>query len=158
MSDLENNKTGMPETGLPLEPEPNAGTAPAAEAEKGAEIMEKYEVESRTRTFSRKWMEKLFYGLCLLFTLYHLAYASGLRFLQMVNIKHHAIHVGLILVLGFALYPATKKSSRKSIPWYDWIFIGLSALIPFESCTFVEMDDGGPPPRRATPPNPAANR
>ena len=29
--------------------------------------------------------------------------------LQMVNIKHHAIHVGMILVLGFALYPMLKK-------------------------------------------------
>ena len=130
MSDLEMNNTEMPETALPPDPGPTSEPELTTEAEKGAEIMEKYEVESRTRVFTKKWMEKLFYGLCLLFTLYHLAYASGLRFLQMVNIKHHAIHVGLILILGFALYPATKKSSRKTIPWYDWICIGLSALIP----------------------------
>ena len=48
----------------------------------------------------------------------------------MVNIKHHAIHVGLVLVLGFALYPATRKSGRKTIAWSDWIFMGLSALMP----------------------------
>ncbi len=41
----------------------------------------------------------------------------------MVNIKHHAIHVGLVLVIGFLLYPAFKKSSRKKVVWYDWILL-----------------------------------
>ena len=77
--------------------------------------MEKYERESRTRAFEAAWLKNLVYVLCLAFTVYHLAYASGIRALQMVNIKHHAIHVGLILVLGFALYPAFKKSGRKKI-------------------------------------------
>ncbi|MBQ6075617.1 MAG: TRAP transporter permease [Lachnospiraceae bacterium] len=92
--------------------------------------MEKFEKESRTRIFDAKWLKTVIYVLCLVFTLYHLAYASGIRLLQMVNIKHHAIHVGMILVLGFALYPAFKKSSRKKIAWYDWIFIALSAAMP----------------------------
>ena len=110
-------------------------TAPAEEAQpldaaKGAEIMEKFEKESRTRNFDKPWLKKVIYFLCLAFTLYHLAYASGIRLLQMVNIKHHAIHVGLILILGFALYPAFKKSSRKKIAWYDWIFIALSVIMP----------------------------
>ena len=48
----------------------------------------------------------------------------------MVNIKHHAIHVGMVLVLGFAIYPAFKKSSRNSIAWYDWICIAVSAVMP----------------------------
>lgn len=116
------------------DPNKNAVTAPAdalaPDADKGAEIMEKYEKESRTRTFDTEWLKKLIYFLCLAFTIYHLAYASGIRALQMVNIKHHAIHVGMILVLGFALYPAFKKSSRKKIAWYDWIFIALSASMP----------------------------
>lgn len=116
------------------DPNKNAVTAPAdalaPDADKGAEIMEKYEKESRTRTFDTEWLKKLIYFLCLAFTIYHLAYASGIRALQMVNIKHHAIHVGMILVLGFALYPAFKKSSRKRIAWYDWIFIALSAIMP----------------------------
>lgn len=97
---------------------------------KGAEIIEKFDKESRTRTFASHWVTKLVYILCLGFTLYHLAYASGTRALQMVNIKHHAIHVGLILILGFMLYPPTKKASRKKIPWFDWIFIALSVAMP----------------------------
>ena len=66
-------------------------TAPAEEAQpldaaKGAEIMEKFEKESRTRNFDKPWLKKVIYFLCLAFTLYHLAYASGIRLLQMVNI------------------------------------------------------------------------
>ena len=106
---------------IPPAPEP---------ADKGAEIMEKYEKESRTRSFGDNWPGKLVYFLCLAFTIYHLAYASGIRALQMVNIKHHAIHVGLILVLGFMLYPAFRKSSRKKVALYDWVFILLSAVMP----------------------------
>lgn len=100
------------------------------DAVKGAEILEKYEKESRTRRFEWKLLVKIVYCLCLFFTVYHLAFASGVRLLQMVNIKHHAIHVGLVLVLGFALYPAFKKSSRKKIAWYDRICIALSAAMP----------------------------
>lgn len=104
----------------------------------GAEILEKFEKESRTRNFDLQSLVKIIYVLCFLFTIYHLAYASGIRFMQMVNVKHHAIHVGLVLVLGFAMYPAFKKSSRKRIAWYDWILIALSACMPIY--TFVRYD------------------
>ena len=113
-----------------LDKKPGSPGVETAEASKGAEIMEQFERESRTRSFGDGWLSKVVYVLCLAFTLYHLAYASGIRALQMVNIKHHAIHVGLILVLGFALYPAFKRSSRKSIAWYDWIFALMSAAMP----------------------------
>ena len=69
----------------------NKTTAPAQEntapvdAAKGAEIIEKYEKESRTRKFESDWMKKLVYALCLAFTIYHLAYASGLRALQKIG-------------------------------------------------------------------------
>ena len=124
MSDNENNNlTTEPVAEHPVDAAP-------LDAAKGAEVMEKFEKESRTRNFEKPWLKKVIYFLCLAFTLYHLAYASGIRLLQMVNIKHHAIHVGLILVLGFALYPAFKKSSRKKMAWYDWIFIALSVIMP----------------------------
>ena len=119
MSDIETKTAAAP-----------VDEAAPLDAAKGAEVMEKFEKESRTRNFDKPWLKKVIYFLCLAFTLYHLAYASGIRLLQMVNIKHHAIHVGLILILGFALYPAFKKSSRKKIAWYDWIFIALSVIMP----------------------------
>ena len=74
-------------------------TAAPIDAAKGAEIMEKYEKESRTRSFASNPITKASYILCLFFTLYHLVFASGLVFTQ--NIKHHAILLGLVLVLGF---------------------------------------------------------
>lgn len=98
---------------------------------KSAELLEKYEKKSRTRNFSSELLKKIMYILCLGFTIYHLAYASGIRALQMVSIKHHAIHVGLVLVLGFALYPAIKIASRKKIAWYDWICLAFSVSMPF---------------------------
>ena len=51
------------------------------DAAKGAEIMEKFEKESRTRKFETPWLNKLVYCLCLFFTVYHLGYASGIRLL-----------------------------------------------------------------------------
>lgn len=36
----------------------------------------------------------------------------------------------MILILAFAMYPATKKASRKIIAWYDYILIALSAAVP----------------------------
>lgn len=124
MSDIENNNLkAEPAAAQPTDAQP-------LDAAKGAEVMEKFEKESRTRNFDSKWLKRIVYFICLAFTVYHLAYASGIRLLQMVNIKHHAIHVGLILILGFALYPAFKKSSRKKMAWYDWIFIALSVIMP----------------------------
>ena len=105
-------------------------TAEAApiDAAKGAEIMEKFEKESRTRNFSFQPLVKAGYILCLIFTVYHLIFASGMVSTQ--NIKHHAVHVGMVLVLGFLFYPALKKSSRKKVAWYDWICIALSVAMP----------------------------
>ncbi len=108
----------------------NRADGPETIPSAGEEILEKYEKESRTRSFSNKIISNLVYALCLVFSIYHLAYASGIRVLQMVNIKHHAIHVGMVLVLAFALYPALKKMDRKHISWWDWIFLLLSAAMP----------------------------
>ena len=47
----------------------------------GAEILEKFEKESRTRNFDLQSLVKIVYVLCFLFTVYHLAYASGIRFM-----------------------------------------------------------------------------
>ena len=69
-------------------------------AEKSAEVMEKFEKESRTRVFEQPWLRISVYVLCLLFTLYHLAYASGIRLLQMVNIKERVGQfIGLMLMV-----------------------------------------------------------
>ena len=118
MAEQEKKVTSIPDSAAPLD------------AAKGEEIMKKYEKESNTRTFDSELLKKVVYVLCLFFTLYHLAYASGIRMVQLINLKHYAIHVGLILVLGFIYFPAFKKASRRRIPWYDCILVLLSASMP----------------------------
>ena len=76
MSDNEkNNLTTEPVAEHPADAAP-------LDAAKGAEVMEKFEKESRTRNFENKWLKKIIYFICLAFTIYHLAYASGIRLLQ----------------------------------------------------------------------------
>lgn len=101
------------------------------EQKKQEAMLEKHEKAARTRKFESPIMVRGLSLFCLLFTLYHLAFASGIRLMQMVNLKHHAIHVGLILILSFVLYPAWEKASRKKIAAYDFIFIALSIAQPF---------------------------
>jgi TRAP transporter 4TM/12TM fusion protein len=91
-------------------------------------MLEKHEKSARTRKFESPVIKKALSLFCFLFTVYHLIYAAGL--LTMVNLWHHAIHVGLILILSFVLYPAWSKASRKTIAWYDVIFALLSLSEP----------------------------
>ena len=91
-------------------------------------ILEQFDKESRTRSFISPAIDKVFKVVALLVTLYHLAYASG--FLMPATLKHRSLHVGMILVMAFAMYPATKKASRKSIAWYDYILMALSIVVP----------------------------
>jgi len=90
-------------------------------------FLEKHEKAARTRKFDGT-INKCLSLFCFLFTIYHLAIASGMFSLQ--NIKHHAIHVGLILILSFVLYPAWEKASRKKIAWYDCIFTLIAVAEP----------------------------
>ena len=98
-------------------------TIPDAES-----VLEEYDRESRTRKFVNPMLEKAFKVACLLVTLYHLVYAAG--FFMPETLRHRSIHVGVILILGFAMYPAGKNSPRNKIPWYDMILMALSAVIP----------------------------
>ncbi len=41
---------------------------------------------------------------------------------------HNAIFLAAVLTLVFLLVPATKSAPRKSVPWYDFLLIGMSLL------------------------------
>ena len=73
-------------------------------------------------------LKKAYRVFAIIVTLYHLVFASGLYMPE--TLKHRSIHVGMILILAFMLYPATKKASRKVIAWYDYVFIASSAAVP----------------------------
>lgn len=114
MAENEKNIDGVPET--PLTEEQKQG------------VLEKFDKESKTRSFASPAMVKAYKIFAILVTVYHLVFASG--FFMPETLKHRSLHVAMILILAFALYPATKKASRKIIPWYDWVLMGLSALVP----------------------------
>ena len=58
-------------------------------------------------------------------SLFQLWYASPLPFVLgwgiLNDTEARSLHLGIALFLGFLCYPAFKSSSRKSVPWYDWI-------------------------------------
>lgn len=92
------------------------------------ELLEKFDKESKTRTFVSPAVAGAYKIFAIAVTLYHLVFASG--FWMPETLKHRSLHVAMILMLAFAMYPATKKASRKIIAWYDYILIGLSAAVP----------------------------
>lgn len=109
---------------------------PAAAGEAGGELteeakkelLEKYDKESKTRTFVSPALAKAYKIFAIAVTLYHLIFASG--FWMPETLKHRSAHVAMILILAFAMYPATKKASRKIIAWYDYILMALAAAVP----------------------------
>lgn len=56
------------------------------------------------------------------FHLYTAAFGSFESYLQ------RNIHLGAVLPLAYLLFPASKKGSKSSVPWYDWILAVLSGL------------------------------
>lgn len=112
-------------------PEPaNADGKPEAELTdaKKQELLEKFDKESKTRTFVSPMVARVYKIFAIAVTLYHLIFASG--FWMPETLKHRSLHVSMILILAFAMYPATKKASRKVIAWYDYILMALSAAVP----------------------------
>ena len=115
-------------------PEENAEAAAGDDRDKEIteadkqELLEKFDKESKTRTFVSPAVAMAYKIFAILVTLYHLVFASG--FWMPETLKHRSLHVSMILILAFAMYPATKKASRKIIAWYDYILIALSAAVP----------------------------
>ncbi len=109
------------ETKAPLEEEREM-----TEEEK-QQLLEKFDKESKTRTFVSPWMANAYKIFAIVVTLYHLLFSSG--FYMPETLKHRSMHVAMILILSFAMYPATKKASRKVIAWYDWILMALSGSV-----------------------------
>ena len=116
MSEKENTK-------IPVSDE----TKEMTEEEK-QQLLEKFDKESKTRTFVSPVVAKAFKIFAILVTLYHLVFSSG--FYMPETLKHRSMHVAMILILAFAMYPATKKASRKVIAWYDYVLMALSAAVP----------------------------
>lgn len=88
------------------------------------ELLEKYDSESRFRSFNKSSIALMITIIAVAFSLYHLytSYFSG-----PVTLKHRSLHVGVVLLLIFFLYPAFKGLNRHKLHWYD-VILGLLAL------------------------------
>lgn len=95
---------------------------------KEQEVLEKYDIESRYRAFDNRWIALLVTLIAVGLSLYHL-YTS--YFGTLVTLKHRSLHVALVLILIFFLYPALKNLKRNKLPWYDVLFslLALSTTI-----------------------------
>ncbi len=101
-----------------------SGSSVEESQQKVEEVIEKYDVESRYRRLSG--LSGLFVsGWLIAMSAFHF-YTAGLSTLP--TSIHRAVHLTFAMVAVFLLYPARKSSSRQSIPWYDWLLAGLSAL------------------------------
>lgn len=88
------------------------------------EKLEQFDRESRTREFSSPVTHWVFIAFAVLVSLYHMYIAY---FGAPPALLHRSLHVGAILMLCFAMYPAHKKASRQRIAPYDLVLIVASA-------------------------------
>lgn len=88
-------------------------------------LVEKYDQESRYRklfgwqgVFITCWLAAM--------SLFHL-YTAGVATIP-ITIQR-AVHLTFAIVAVYVLYPGTRKSSRVSAPWYDWLLAAASACV-----------------------------
>ncbi len=86
-------------------------------------ILEKYDRESVTRTSFIKPIAMIITWFAIGLSLFHL-YTSFAG--PLVDIKQRSIHLYILMMITFLLYPMTKKSRRDKIPFYDIFFAFLS--------------------------------
>ncbi|WP_082153517.1 TRAP transporter permease [Bacillus sp. LL01] len=90
--------------------------------EKKAEVLEKYDAESKVRKFANKKIVLLVSAIAILYSLFHLY----ITFNPIPALQQRAIHVAVGIALIFVLYPVTKTQDRKRVAWYDWILFFLA--------------------------------
>lgn len=114
--------------------------------EKSKEIIRKLDKESATRSFKNPLMKKIFFIACLLVSGYHLYTAA---FGPPVTLVHRSLHVAMIMVLGFLMYPAGKSSDMTKPSVLDWIL----SLLSFAAPIYIWSDYMGVVQRAGNPNN-----
>ncbi|MCZ8532705.1 TRAP transporter permease [Psychrobacillus psychrodurans] len=89
------------------------------------EILEKYDLESNTRTLDGVLKYIIYFGL-MAFSLFQLYTAIYGQFPAQIQ---RTVHLGFGLVFIFLLFPARRKFSKSKIPWYDFILTVGALLI-----------------------------
>ncbi|AAZ18602.1 TRAP-T family transporter, fused inner membrane subunits [Psychrobacter arcticus 273-4] len=85
-------------------------------------ILEKYDRESITRHITQGPVKYIIAAICIFYSIFHLY----ITFNPMPSLLQRSVHVGVGFALIFLIFPASKKSSRKKVAWYDWIWFLLS--------------------------------
>ena len=95
---------------------------------KQRELLEKFEKESKTRTFDHFLLAQAVYWIAIGIALYH--FITSFIGYPATHL-HRSLHVSLILFMTFFIYPRSKKASRKTIPWYDIVlaFASISVAV-----------------------------
>ena len=88
-------------------------------------IMSKYDRESAYRTLTG-YRGLIISGVCILFSLLQL-YST---WFIIPSTHMRPLHLGIVLMLAFLLYPASRKASKKKLPWYD-VVLALLSLVCF---------------------------
>ena len=88
-------------------------------------LLEKYDIESNTRTIKGAMHWIIFIGL-LAFSIFQLYTAIEGQFTAYIQ---RSIHLGFALTFIFLLYPSRKKGNKESIPWYDYALSIISVIV-----------------------------
>ena len=95
-----------------------------SEAEQQA-LLEKYDVESNTRSVSGIFRWVIYFGL-LAFSLFQLYTAIFSVFPAQIQ---RTVHLGFGLTFIFLLFPARRKARKDKIPFYDIILAALAIVV-----------------------------
>ncbi len=89
------------------------------------ELRRKFDTEANTR-FLEGWQALLVTALAVGLSVFHI-YTSGFGLL--LAIKQRSVHLAVVLVMVFLLYPPKKKNIKSGIPWYDFVLAGVAAYV-----------------------------
>lgn len=100
------------------------------------EILEKYDTESRVRSYRKRYVALFVSFIAVSLSIYHM-YTS--YFGTPVTLQHRSIHVAVVLALIFLIYPAFKKLDRGKLHWYDIVL----ALMAISTTVYIYVDYDG---------------
>ena len=87
--------------------------------------LESIDRESKYKIFSEKG-DKIIKVVLTLWALFQL-YASISNKVPLQILRY--AHLGLAITMAYILYPATQKSNRNKLPWYDCVLAGTFACV-----------------------------
>lgn len=82
-------------------------------------ILEKFDRESLTRNIKTPIMKRVLGLIAVFYSIFHIY----ITLYPLPELIQRAVHVSIGLALIFLLYPATSKSSRSRVAWYDYLWV-----------------------------------